>query len=58
LSQSKVMDLKAMKKLEQELAIVWMDTQLGVITKVSLVPVRPMVLRKYYSPKISRTNVS
>jgi len=30
LSQSKVMDLKAMKKLEQELAIVWMDTQFGV----------------------------
>jgi hypothetical protein len=40
LSQSRVMDLKAMKKLEQELPIVWMDTQLGVITKVSLVPVR------------------
>jgi hypothetical protein len=39
LSQSKVMDLKAMKKLEQELATVWMDT-LGVITKVTLVPLR------------------
>lgn len=33
LSQSKVMDLKAMKKLEQELAIVWMDTQLGSYDK-------------------------